>query len=149
MSEHEERARVVAEAQTWFGTRWVHEARDKGHGVDCGQLLAAVYEDAGIIPRTMVDTYPQDWALHRSDEKFLGYVEAIARKVEGRDPLPGDIVLFKYGRCLSHAGIVVEWPVIIHAYLNAGRVIRDSVHQQPELRARYAGAWSPWPRSEQ
>lgn len=147
MSEQEERAAVVAEACTWLGTRWIHEARDKGHGVDCGQLLAAVYEAAGIIGPVKIESYPREWALHRSDEKFLGYVELMAKKVEGRDPLPGDIVLFKYGRCLSHAGIVLEWPVIIHAYVTTGRVTRDSVQQQPELRARYAGAWSPWPRS--
>ncbi len=30
---------------------------------------------------------------------------------------PGDIVLWKFGRCFSHGAIIVEWPTIIHAYV--------------------------------
>lgn len=140
-----QRAAVVAEALTWMGTRWIHQARIKGAGVDCGQLLAAVYEAAGVIQHTEVEPYPQTWALHRGEERFLSYVERMSSKVT-RAPLPGDIVLFRWGRCLSHAGIVIEWPVIVHAYVGAGRVTKDSVVDNLELRRRFAGAWDPWVR---
>ena len=38
------------------------------------------------------------------------------------EPLPGDIVLYKFGRCFSHAGIVIAWPQIIHSYRGLGVV---------------------------
>lgn len=138
------RERVVEVAKTWLGTPWVHNARVRGRGVDCGQLLAAVFEEAGVVGPVVTGEYPQDWALHRSDEKFLGFVEQYARKVE-REPLPGDVVLFKFGRCLSHGGIVVKWPLIIHAYLNAREVVFDDVIANSDLVRRYAGCWSTWP----
>jgi cell wall-associated NlpC family hydrolase len=146
MSEQEQRAAVVAEARTWLGTRWIHEARVRGAGVDCGKLLAAVYEACGIIGSVTIESYPRAWAHHRGEEKFLGYVEQMAARVTDREPLPGDIVLFRYGRSLSHAGIVVEWPVIVHAYADVGQVTLDNVDHRFDLRARYAGAWDPWAR---
>lgn len=138
------RERVVEIAKTWLGTPWVHHARVKGVGVDCGHLLAAVFEEAGMVEPVPIPEYPQDWALHRSEELFRSIVETYARKVE-RDPLPGDVVLFRFGRCLSHGGIVLAWPRIIHAYLNARDVVIDNVTANGDLARRYAGCWSPWP----
>jgi NlpC/P60 family putative phage cell wall peptidase len=135
------RQAVVAEARSWLGTPWHHEARVKGAGVDCGQFLAAVFEACGLVEHVEVEPYPQDWALHRGEERFLKTVERYASRVE-RDPLPGDILLFKYGRCLSHAGIVTEWPLVVHAYLGAGNVTLDDVEKNPDLARRLAGTWT-------
>lgn len=136
------RQKVVDEARSWLGTPWVHMSRVKGAGVDCGQFLAAVFETAGIVPHIEVPPYPSDWALHRSDEKFLAVVETYAAKTERHDP--GNIALFKYGRCVSHAGIVVCWPVIIHANMRLRVVMLDDVQVNPDLRDRFVGLWSPW-----
>jgi len=32
-------------------------------------------------------------------------------------PEKGDIILWKFGRCFSHGAIVVDYPMIIHAYV--------------------------------
>mgnify|MGYP003615088518 FL=1 len=40
----------------------------------------------------------------------------------------GDIVLFQFGRCISHAGIVIEWPIILHSFIQLG-VILSSIHE--------------------
>src|SRR5690349_11447583 len=37
------RARLLDEARTWLLTPWHHNARVRGAGVDCGQLLIACY----------------------------------------------------------------------------------------------------------
>lgn len=142
-TEAEQREAVVREALSWLGTPWVHHARAKGAGVDCGQLLAAVYERAGVVGYVPTPDYPQDWALHRSEPLFLNIVEGYAAPVAG-DPQPGDIALFQFGRCLSHAGIVLAWPRIVHAYLNAHRVVIDDLGVAPDLAKRYRGCWSPW-----
>lgn len=139
-----QREAVVREAKTWLGTPWRHAARVKRAGVDCGQLLIAVFSSAGLVEAFPTDAYPQDWALHRSEERFLGYVERFAHKVVGRLPLPGDVALFRYGRCVSHAGIFVGEKKIIHAYLEARAVVYDDIKVNADLSRRYVGAWSYW-----
>lgn len=136
------RARVVAIAREWLGTPYHHRARTKGAGVDCGQLIAGVFEEAGLIPPVELEQYPHDWMLHRSEERFRATVERYTQPVTGRgDALPGDILLFQFGRCISHGAIVDEWPLVIHAHAKQGKVIRSSMDQEPELRRRYVGLW--------
>jgi cell wall-associated NlpC family hydrolase len=142
MSHEAERATVVQEALTWCGTPYHHQGRVKGAGVDCGMLLAEVYERAGVLPHVVPEDYPADWHLHRDGERMRALVTEHARPVDA--PQPGDIALFRYGRCLSHAAIVIEWPVIIHAYLDAGEVVLDDATANQDLSERLAGFWSPW-----
>lgn len=145
MTEEQAREAVVAEALGWLGTPWVHAARVKGSGVDCGQFLAAVFERAGVVSHVATPEYPQDWALFRSRELFREMVEFYAkRRPDGEAPRPGDVVLFRFGRCLSHAGIVTGWPEFVHAYLNAHAVVIDNLDRNADLKKRYAGAWDPW-----
>lgn len=113
--EHSQRCAVVAEAQSWLGTPYHHMAKIKKAGVDCGQLLVAVYTECGLVEPFETGDYPADWMLHRDEERYLGWVKKFA--VETDDPKPGDIVVWKFGRCISHGGIVVKWPTIIHAYM--------------------------------
>ena len=117
---------VIAEANTWIATKYHPNARIKGVGVDCGQLLIAVYESAGIIPPGDCNPgyYPFDWHLHRSEEKYLSWIKRYCDTTE-ETPLPGDIAVFQFGRCVSHAGIVLEWPKIIHSYVGMGVIISD------------------------
>jgi len=135
------RAAVVAEAMTWLGTPHHHRARVKGDGVDCGQLPAAVFEACGLIPHCDPGEYPHDWHLHQDEERYLEHVERFCDRLpDGMQPLPGDLILFRYGRCISHGALVVEWPLIIHACVGQG-VILEYVSQSPELQERMVGAW--------
>lgn len=113
--ERQQRAAVVAEALEWSRTPYHPLGRLKGIGVDCGQFLLCVYEAVGLIPPTDTGHYPPDWHFHRNDERYLGFVEQFASRIPG-PPLPADIVLYKFGRVISHGAIVIEWPKIIHAY---------------------------------
>ena len=106
---------IVKEALSWLGTPYRNHARVKGAGIDCGQLLLAVYGSLGVLPKDFdVGYYPEQWHLHRDEEKYLGTVLAFGREIIG-PPLPGDAVMFKFGRVFSHGGIVIEWPNIVHA----------------------------------
>lgn len=138
---HAERARVVAEAQSWLGTPYHHRGRVKGAGVDCGMLLIEVFAAARVIEGFDPGYYPPDWHYHRSDEKYLGWVEQYARpQLHGAQP--GDIALFKFGRCISHGAIVIEWPTIIHAFLRQG--CRVGRADQAPLDGRLVGVWTVW-----
>jgi cell wall-associated NlpC family hydrolase len=127
------RQTVVAEAASWLGTPYHHMGRVKGAhgspagagGVDCLTLLAEVYERAGVIGHAEIPFYPPDWHLHRSDELYLGGVLDRAKEIPG-PPQPGDIAIFKMGRCFAHGVIVTRWPRLIHAHFNAGVIGGDA-----------------------
>lgn len=138
--EQAERESVVTEALTWLRTPYHHIGRIKGAGVDCAMFLIEVYRTCGLIPDIIPEPYPQDWALHRSEEKYLEWVEQYAHEVEA--PLPGDVVLYKFGRCVSHGGIVLSWPRIIHVYVGEGCVYADG--EKGMLEGRLAGFYSLW-----
>lgn len=119
-------SKVIEEAKTWLNTPYHGGAKIKGIGVDCGQLLIAVYENVGLLTAGECSPghYSNEWHLHRSEEKYLGWVEKFCDPVTG-EPQPGDIALFKFGRCVSHGGIVLEYPTIIHAYIGLGVVMSN------------------------
>ena len=140
------RAAVVAEAMSWVGTPYHHHARIKGVGVDCAQILIAVYAAAGVVPAMDVGHYPTDWMLHRSEEVFAGWIEqAGAAPVD--EPQPGDIALFKFGRCFSHGAIVIGPQQVVHACITAGRVCTLRTHEAP-LAGREVRFYSPWASHE-
>ena len=128
--------------------------RLKGVGVDCAMFPLEVYREAGLIADVDVPYYPQDWMLHRSEEIYLRIVQqhakellchsefaatdeeslsspsgmgtvGIPRCARNDKPLPGDFVLYRFGRCWSHGAIVLEWPLIIHALTNKGVMLAD------------------------
>jgi cell wall-associated NlpC family hydrolase len=139
------RQAVVKEALTWLGTPYHHHARVKGVGVDCAQLLCAVYEACGLVPHIDPGNYAHDWHLHRGEEVFIGWLERVgARELLAPDwPAPGDVVLFRYGRAYSHGGVVVESRgelAVVHAYLMRG-VIRSRLNDEP-LHGREVKFWS-------
>jgi cell wall-associated NlpC family hydrolase len=95
---------VIEEARAWLRTPYHHMARVKGAGADCLTLLAEVYEKAGVIPHVEVPFYPP--------------------------PQPGDVAIFKFGRCFAHGAIAINWPQVIHAWHHAGVVYADATQGQ-------------------
>lgn len=101
-------------------------------------LLVRVFVDAGLVPSFDPRPYPPDWHLHRSAERFLGWIAQFASEADA--PAVGDVVLFKFGRCFSHAGIIETLepePVMIHADMDAGRVCRCEVRRLADRSPRY------------
>jgi cell wall-associated NlpC family hydrolase len=149
-----DRAEVVAAARAWIGTPYHNCADVKAVGVDCGMLLVRVFVDLGLVEPFDPRPYSPDWHLHRSEETYLGHLLARAQRVV--EPEPGDVVLFRYGRCYSHGGIITAAPVgdrgysgltIVHAFHPAKIVLEEEVERNAELAgrlpdARYFTLWS-------
>lgn len=115
------RADVCTLARGWLRTPWHHQARIRGVGVDCAQLLIAVYAEAGVIKDFDPGNYAIDHMMHSDREVFRGWCERYGRQT--KTPRAGDAVVWKFGRVYSHGGIVVEWPGrVIHAFRPFGEV---------------------------
>jgi hypothetical protein len=103
-------------------------------------IMVRIFTALELIPADIEPRpYAPDWHLHRSDEKYLGWVQQYAHQVD--TPQPGDIALFKFGRCLSHGGIVDQITpdiTMIHADMYAGCVERAEVRRWAD---RLAGYW--------
>lgn len=126
-------------AEAWLGTPFAHRQRSLGAGVDCVQLLIAVYEAVGLVRDVALPKYPPDWFLHQHDERYLEGIRRVAVSVDR--PEPGDIALFRVGRSVAHAGIVTAWPEIIHAQ-HGGVVQRTPLTENGRLLRGFVGWWS-------
>jgi cell wall-associated NlpC family hydrolase len=146
MQEFCARKKVVAEARRWIGTPYHPCADLHGVGVDCGMLLVRVFVDAGLCAAFDPRPYAPDWHLHRGEERYLGFV--FERCQERTAPLPGDIAVFRYGRCYAHGGLVTnEAPLtIVHAFSPTGCVLEEPVAANAVLNdpARMPKFFSPW-----
>lgn len=129
------RNQIIEEARTWLGTPYHHCADVKGAGVDCLMLLVRVYAKLGLIDQSIDPRpYSPQWHLHRGDELYMQGVLGSGAAETGA-PRPGDVGLWKFGRAYSHAAILIT-PLdaggeIIHALMDAGKVVHTSVHDQP------------------
>jgi cell wall-associated NlpC family hydrolase len=142
----EAREAICRIARSWIGTSYHHTGRVKGAGVDCAMFPLEVYREAGMIGDVVLPYYPADWMLHRSEEVFLYIVQRYATEIKappatltpssakeavdgdpvaGGSALPGDFVIYRFGRCFAHGAIVLEWPTIIHALTGRGVVLAD------------------------
>lgn len=125
----ENRLRVVLEAWEWIGTPYHHQARLKGIGVDCAQLVAGVAEN--VFPRLKpinTPAYSVEWHMHNREEKMCDLIESFkCERIELTDMIPGDILTFKFGRVQSHMGILVNDGQFIHARLDVGKVVLNQL----------------------
>jgi cell wall-associated NlpC family hydrolase len=139
-----QRDAVVVEATSWLRTRYHHQGDIKGVGVDCAMLLVRVFGAAGVIPNDLDPRpYPADWHLHRTDERYLGWVSQYGAIVQ--TPAPGDVAVYRFGRCYSHGAIVVAENTVIHSYLKRGVELASMLHDP--LADRPVTYYTLWPEA--
>lgn len=115
---------AVSAAWTWHGTPYHHHGRIKGVGVDCAQLLCAVFEESGQVPHIETGTYPVDWHMHRGEEMFSAWLARYGTlQPVGTAHAPGDVFLFRFGRTFSHGSILVDENLLIHSYIGRGVIV--------------------------
>lgn len=128
--DQQSRQRVIDVARTWLGTPFHDCAQLKGVGVDCANLLAAVYAEACIVQPVEIEAYSPQFMLHRDDPLFESYVRRFAHEIPEAEAQMGDIVLYKIGRSFAHGAIIVEWPAhVIHAFKSFRAVVETGGHE--------------------
>jgi len=134
-------AEIIQAALSWVGTPYHHQARVKGVGVDCAQLIAGIAEDVGIIePGTHIPfDYSREWHLHSRESLLVRNLEHFGC-VKKDKAEPGDILCFQYGRCISHLGILVPGNRVVHAATYLGKVVLNTLGE--ELLRRHRQTYS-------
>lgn len=132
---------VIAEARSWIGTDYHAHARLKGVGVDCANLLCAVYETCGLVQPIDPGFYDTGWHLHRNQEVFIDWlIKAGAKEIPA--PHPGCVGLWRFGRTYSHGGIFTTDEMVVHSYLGVG--VRESRISEEPLGSRPVKFWTLW-----
>jgi cell wall-associated NlpC family hydrolase len=137
-----QRTAVIAEAKTWLRTPFRDCADVKGAGVDCAMLLVRCFVDTGVVPPLDPRPYSPQWLLHRDEEKFLDIISKLGAEVL-RPPVPGDVIVYRVGRCFAHGAIVIDAAHVIHAYKQEEQVAISPMH---DIRLSQLNDGRPRPR---
>jgi NlpC/P60 family putative phage cell wall peptidase len=132
---------ALAEAATWIGTPYRHQASRKGVGCDCLGLVRGVWRAIyGNEPEALAP-YSADWAESGKSDPLLEaacrhFCESSVAAME-----PGDVILFRWKplHAAKHVGILSGSDQFIHAY-QGHSVMRSAL--VPQWRNRIAGAFS-------
>lgn len=119
------RAAFVNEALSWVGTPFRDCGDTKGPNgcVDCAMLLTRSAVDTGLLAPFDPRPYSPRWHLHRSEEKFIDWIVGRFGAVEVQEPRVGDVIVWHFGRCFSHGGILINSQEVVHAYYAAGMTL--------------------------
>lgn len=123
------RDRALAEAMTWIGTPYQHQASVKGVGCDCLGLVRGVWRALYGFEPEVAPPYRADWAEVGGQEHLLAAARRHLIEIPVTEARPGDVVLFrmspdapaKHCAVVSHGG---EPGRIVHAYW--GRAVTES-----------------------
>jgi len=109
---------VVAEARSWIGTRYRHQASVKGVGCDCLGLVRGVWRNCFGDEPEAPPAYAPDWAEASGAETLaaaaLRHLVPIALDRFDR----ADVLLFRWrdGCVAKHAAIASSAATMIHAH---------------------------------
>src|SRR3954469_17359748 len=112
------RAAIVAEARSWIGTRYCHQAWVKGVGCDCLGLVRGVWRGCvGGEPGTG-PAFAPDWAEAKADETLADAAFRHLIPVAREDFGAGDVLLFRWrdGFVAKHVAIASSTETMIHAH---------------------------------
>lgn len=134
---------IVLEALEWQGTVFHDCASMKGIGTDCAGLLKGVFVAVGLVKDFAMPGYKPQWFQHKDEPLFLKALqEHGARKIDPKDALPGDVLMYNFGRHAAHGAIVVNERTIVHAYKPVGAV---TLGDRAEFAHRLDSAWTLFP----
>lgn len=135
------RRAIVAEAESWIGTPYVHQASAKAAGCDCLGLVRGVWRAFYDGEPEAAPAYTPDWAERAGAETLLEAARRHMRAIEIEAAAPGDVLLFRMHAQapVKHAAILAERGLILHAYWGRA-VVRSQL--APWWRERLAAAFA-------
>jgi len=101
-------ADILAEARSWIGTPYRHQASLKGKGCDCFGLIRGVWRALYGPEPEAVPPYSRDWSSVTGKEELIATARRHLVEIERHAIAPGDVIVFRIrdDRVAKHAGIV-------------------------------------------
>ncbi|MEE2567322.1 NlpC/P60 family protein [Hyphobacterium marinum] len=118
MSPSPDRAAIVAEARSWIGTPYRHQASLKGAGCDCLGLVRGVWRNCVGAEPESPPAYTPDWAERSGAETLLEAARRWLVEIDLAAREPGDVMLFRpfANGPTKHCGILTAPGRLTHAY---------------------------------
>lgn len=109
MSDPLTRAAIVAEAMSWVGTPYRHQASLKGTGCDCLGLIRGVWRAVCGDEPEQAPAYTPDWAEASGTETLADAAARHLTAIMVGEAEAGDVLLFRWRDNLpaKHAAILV------------------------------------------
>lgn len=128
----ERQAALEVAAKAWVGTPFFAHASSRGHGVDCVQLVHALFVEIGAVPPLELPAYTLDHAHHSTRALLLRFLlDAPALRGRfvmvplGGPRLPGDLFGLRSGRVDHHLACALQWGHVVHAVEKHGVITHD------------------------
>lgn len=80
--------RIVTEARTWRNTKFQHQGRLKGQGVDCVNFISEVARGAGVLDVEI----PADYRPHEDGVVMLKLLKDHAKHIPNEQMKAGDVL---------------------------------------------------------
>ncbi len=112
------RDQIVAEARSWIGTPYRHQASLRGVGCDCLGLVRGVWRATLGAEPEAAPPYARDWAEAAGEEAFARAARRHLVEIARDEFMPGDVLLFRYAMRYpaKHAAIASAPDRMIHAH---------------------------------
>ena len=123
------REAALAEAMTWIGTPYQHQASAKDLGCDCLGLVRGIWRALYGEEPQAVPPYRADWAEVSRHESLLDAARRWLVEIPIETACPGDVVLFRMSpeAAVKHCAVISDAGPpgrIVHAYW--GRAVTES-----------------------
>ena len=120
---------IVAQARSWLGTPFHHQARLKQVGCDCLGLIVGVVDELELRDKDGIKLGSYDEVTYSKEpdgayltQKLLGLLD----EVPIEDMRPGDLALFSVKENPQHLAILTDYEGgvgMIHSFAPARRVV--------------------------
>jgi NlpC/P60 family putative phage cell wall peptidase len=109
---------IIAEARSWIGTPYRHQASLKGVGCDCLGLVRGVWRATSGEEPEAVPAYAPDWAEASGKEALAAAARRHLIEIGAENFAPGDVLLFRWRQNFpaKHAAIVTAPYLMVHAH---------------------------------
>ena len=115
--------KFIEEARKWADAKvkYRHRGTTK-RGCDCTGLVIGIMRSLGYIKKYELRMYPRDWNLHSGAGNYIiEEITKISDEIPNNDIDNGDLVVFRFGKCIAHIGVMVDMSsrLFVHSLFSA------------------------------
>jgi len=138
---------IIATARTWLGTPFRHQARVKGHGIDCLGFVIGVARELDLRDKCGIPLASYDeitYGRAPSGTYLLRKLESMLDEMPTKDAKSGDLALFTVDGNPQHLGILTDFNDalgFIHCDSRSKRVVEHGLDEHWRLRLIKAYKW--------